>query len=537
MRAIRLLLCWMFALVATICALIDVTYIWSLLKFVMHPPGPLDPTHLLRDLAVPAVFSTLAFTFGKAWWTILRERPTARGWGIAASLLHAGAMLFGFIADRWLPHKHAYHAPLSDAILLIAMGVVGLVVFSIPYKRPDLSGKTQETAPIAGDGTSKFINKTSAIWGIALSFGLYTWLSRWYRAKGLSIHEGRLHISLLTILLTALLMTFVHELGHSAVGLALGMKLRAFVVGPFQWRIESGKWSFQFRPIAILQGGGATGIVAPVADFPRERFVWMIAAGPLANLVTGVLALWLAFTAPAASPVQSGGLLALFGVFSLSGFAANLVPFKTKAKYSDGAKIYQLLSGGAWGDFHTVISMAGSSVVSPLRPRDYDIAIIERAIAGIKQGTEGLLLRLLAHQCYLDRSQLNDAESTLKEAARVYEESASGVRAELLTVFVFGYACISRDAAEARKWWQRMETKKPARFNVDYWRAKSALCWIDGNLNDANEAWQKAADAAQKLPHAGAYEFDRDLCGILLYEIEASAAGQQLPLVASGATP
>ena len=99
-------------------------------------------------------------------------------------------------------------------------------------------------------------------------------------------------------------MTFVHELGHSAVGLALGMKLRAFVVGPFQWRIESGKWSFQFRPIAILQGGGgATGIVAPVADFPRERFVWMIAAGPLANLVTGVLALWLAFTAPAALPV------------------------------------------------------------------------------------------------------------------------------------------------------------------------------------------------------------------------------------------
>jgi hypothetical protein len=527
----------MFAFIATICASIDVAYLWSLVKFFLHPPGPLDPTHVLRDLAVPAVFSALAFTFGLAWWTILREKRSARGWGIAASLLHTAAMLFGVVADRWIPHKHTYHAPLSDAVLLIAMGVVGLVVFSIPYKRPDLSGKAQETAPITGDGTSKFINKTSGVWGVALSFGLYDWLSHWYRDKGLPIHQRGLHISLLTILLTALLMTFVHEFGHSAVGLALGMKLRAFVVGPFQWRVESGQWKFQFRLMAILQGGGATGIVAPAADFPRKRFVWMIAAGPLANLLTGLLALWVAFTAAAASPVQAGGLLALFGVFSLAGFVANLVPFKTKAKYSDGAKIYQLLFSGPWGDFHQVIAMAGSGVVSASRPRDYDIRIIQRAAEGIKQGPEGLLLRLLAYHCYLDRGQLNDAEWALKEASRIYEASASVVRANLLTVFVFGYACVLRDAAEARRWWDSMEAKKPTRFNVDYWRAKSSLCWIEGNLNEAKAAWEKAADAAMKLPHAGEYEFDRDLCGILLYEIEASAAGQQSPLVAVRAVP
>lgn len=537
MRAIRLLLCWMFALVGTICALIDFAYLWWLVKLVLHPAEPLNASLILRELVVPAVFTAVAFTFVKAWWTILREKPTARGWGIAASLLHTAAMVFGVVADRWVPHKHAYHAPLSDAVLLIALGVVGLVIFSIPYKRPDLSGKAQETAPIAGDGTSKFINKTSGVWGVALSFGLYDWMSRWYRAKGLPIHQGGLHISLLTILLTALLMTLVHEFGHSAVGVALGMKLRAFVVGPFQWRVESGRWKFQFRLMAILQGGGATGIVAPSADFPRSRFVWMIAAGPLVNLLTGLLALSVAFTAPAASPVQAGGLLALFGVFSLGGFAVNLVPFKTKAKYTDGAKIYQLLSSGPWGDFHEVIAMAGSGVVSASRPRDYDIRIIQRAAAGIKQGREGLLLRLLAFNCYLDRGQMNDAEWALKEAAQVYDESASGVRAELLTVFVFGYACILRDAAEARKWWDRMEAKKPTRFNVDYWRAKSALCWIEGNLNEAKAAWDKAADAAMKLPHAGEYEFDRDLCGILLYEIEASAAGQQFPLVAVGAMP
>ena len=216
----------------------------------------------------------------------------------------------------------------------------------------------------------------------------------------------------------------------------------------------------------------------------------MIAAGPLANLITGVLALGVAFSTDTASTVQAGGLLLFFGVFSLAGFALNLVPFKTKASYSDGARIYQLLSGGAWGDFYRVIAMAGSSVVSALRPRDYDIQIIQRAAAGIKQGPEGVL-RLLASNCDLDRGQMNEAEAALKEASRIYEESASGVRAELLTVFVFGYACLLRDPQEARKWWERMEAKKPVRLNVDYWRAKSALCWIEGNLNEASEAWEK----------------------------------------------
>jgi hypothetical protein len=527
----------MFAFIAAICALTVAVNLWSTLRFVLHPTQPLGASLILRALSVPAVFSAMAFTFGKAWWTILREKPSARRWGIAASLLHTAAMLFVIVAEKWIPHKHAHHVPLIHVGLFAAIGVIGAVVFSLRYKRPDLSEKIQETAPLSGDGTSKIINKTAGIWGFALSYGLYSWLSHWYRSKGFPIHHGGLHISLVTILLTVLLITFVHELGHSVVGLALGMKLRAFVIGPLQWRVESGKWKFRFQLMAILQGGGATGIVPPAADFACGRTVWMIVAGPLANLITGLLALGVAFAAAAASAVQAGGLLAFFGVFSLAGFAANLVPFKTKASYSDGARIYQLLSGGAWGDFYRVIAMAGSSVVSALRPRDYDIQIIQRAAAGIKQGSEGLLLRLLAFNCYLDRGQMNEAEWALKEASRIYAESAYGVHAELLTVFVFGYACLLRDAQEARKWWERMEAKKPVRFNVDYWRAKSALCWIEGNLKEASNAWEKAADAAMKLPHAGEYEFDRDLCGLMLYEIEASRAGQPFAPVAVGAMP
>ena len=254
MRAMRQFLGWIFGLIATINILIAGAYLASLAKSVLHPAVPLTATHILRHLIVPAVFSAIAFTFGKAWWTILRDKPSASRWGIAASLLHTAAMASLFFASKWIPQRHTHHLRLVDVWLLVAIGLAGVVVFSLRYKRPDLSGKIQETAPLSGDGTSKFINKTAGFWGFAMSYGLYFWLGRWYRAKGFPVHHTGLHINLVTILLTVLFITFVHELGHSAVGLALGMKLRAFVAGPLQWRVESGKWKFQFNIMAILAG-------------------------------------------------------------------------------------------------------------------------------------------------------------------------------------------------------------------------------------------------------------------------------------------
>src|SRR5579864_3225408 len=62
--------------------------------------------------------------------------------------------------------------------------------------------------------------------------------------------------------------------------------------------------------------------------------------------------------------------------------------------YSDGASIYQLLSRGPWGDFQRVVAVIGSSLVTPLRPRDYDIEAIQQVAQAITEGKQGLLLPL-----------------------------------------------------------------------------------------------------------------------------------------------
>jgi len=241
----------------------------------------------------------------------------------------------------------------------------------------------------------------------------------------------------------------------------------------------------------------------------------MVAAGPLVTLLTGALALWAAFSAKGDSAAQASVPLSLLGAWSLVLCAMNLLPLRTKGTYSDGAQIYQLLSHGPWGDFHLVVAVVGSSLVTPLRPRDYDIQAILRAAHSITQGTQGLLLRFYAYFYFLDHGRIFEAGEALREAESIYHQSASDIPAELHTEFVFGNAYVPRDAAAAREWWTRMEAKKPTRFNADYWRANSALHWMEGSLKEANEAWEKADALAQQLPKSGAYEFDRYCCSLL----------------------
>ncbi len=526
MRAVRGFLIFMFALWGLVCLLITATGIHG--AFV-HPAHGQSLPHPQQRFVLTAVFGLLTLIYGMAGWTGIRKKPSARGWGIAACVTLVVLSFFPVFAPR-IFHWHLSHIPPKPLYTTLCTGIVGVIAFWRRVTPAEAAAAAQKPVPIAGDGTSKLVNVAAGIAAFAASYGVLIWWGTWCHAKGIPRPHVSAASGFLWLTLIGLVIALVHELGHTLAGKAAGMRLRSFVVGPFQVVLHEGIWRASFNLKRIFSAGGATGMVPSRADFPAASMVRMVAAGPLVNLGTGLAALWIAYAKPGNAPIQAAGLLALFGAFSLVACVYNLIPLGSKTGYSDGAKLYQLLNGGPWGDFHRTVAMAGAGLVTELRPRDYDIGVIERAATGIARGREGLLLRLFAYNCHLDRSEIDAAAHELREAARIYEESASAVPAEFLTLFVFGYACIVRDAASARMWWDRMEARKPTRLNVDYWRAKSALSWIEGNLEEANQAWDKAADAALKLPRAGAYEFDRDLCGLLLAEIEESARQQAAPV-------
>ena len=462
-------------------------------------------------LAIPPVMTVL---FTMAWWTIRTGNPSARRWALASSIAFLALNVPVYFVTLYLVVQHTKGVPPSIYIFncaIIAIGIAGLVVFW----RRDAASQPVATprARIAGDGTSSTLDTLAGLLaGAAVLAGMFLY-ERWGRAHGLYRLHG--YAYWIDILFIAFITTSIHELGHALVGLSLGMKLRSFVLGPFHWFIRDGRWNFQFHPAGIISAEGVTGVVPTDPDQSRWSLVSMIAAGPLANLLTGLIALAAALTAPGRPYEPAWEFLFFFATVSLVTCAANLLPIRGERLYSDGARIYQILKGGPWDDLQRAFAIAGATLVTPLRPRDYDIEAIRRASLTFNQGPQAVVLQLLASDHFIDSGRFAQACDALAVAENIYDDSGFGLPADLHTIFVFDKAVLRRDAAGTRIWWDRLESKKPTHFGVDYWLARSALLWMEGGRSEAREAWAKANDMARSRPLAGTYEFDRDRVALL----------------------
>jgi hypothetical protein len=429
------------------------------------------------------------------------------------------AMFFVALYGRSSHGLAAFLIPESILVaFMMTIGIGGLAAFG---RRDTAQPSLLAAKPprIAGDGTHILFDGLSLVLGIAGFFAVLEWWERWGKAHHMPGYEHGFPLSL--VLIALLITTFLHETGHAFAGLALGMKLRAFLVGPFQWKVQDGRWKFRFALSKILAMGGATGLLPTNPQQDRWETMGMIAAGPAASLLTGLIAFNVAIGAKGQFYEPAWGLLAMVASCALIEFAVNLLPLNPDGAYSDGAQIYQLLKGGPWADLHKLLAVVGSTTVTALRPRDFDIEAIRRTERSFTTGRQALVLRLIATSYYLDCERFQEAREALADAEAVYAASGMDVPAEVCMAFVYRIAFLRRDAACAQVWWERMEAKKPAPTGADYWLAKSALLWSEGRLEEAREAWDKGDALAQKLPRVGDGEFDRHRCLLLRQELDA----------------
>ena len=466
----------------------------------------------------------LAGVYGTAWWTLKHGRRSARNWAIAASILLilSTAALVTARLTLWPAGRHHVRASyLLFQLFFFAIGVLGVIVFTRTSSASMLAGAQRRR--LHGDGTSAFLDLIVSALALSGVWGGIIFYTRWGHAQNLPFIRGA--VAWPVILLVIFFTVILHETAHASVGLILGMKLRAFVIGPFQWRIRDGRWTYRFVPAGFLSFGGSTGIIPTNPNQSRWVEIAMIAAGPFINLLTGLLAALTVVSAKGHRSERFWEPLAFFALVNIVTFAVNLVPFRPEALYSDGARIFQLLSGGPWATLHRIFSTVLSSTVTPLRPRDYDIQAIQSAASHFTHGREALMLRLFATSHYLDQNQIPEARASFAEAVSIVQDSNINIPPDLLTTFVFNAVYLDRDAVSARRFWDIFESKNPTHRGVDYWLSRSALHFIENQPLEAREAWNTGAPLARKLPIAGSYEFDRDryrLMRVLLNSAEAN---------------
>lgn len=511
MRILRGVLRWFFAVnaAAFFLAVADV----STRHGSRHAALPWARTASLVGLGLVGALFTVA------WWTNRRSSPITL-WSRVSAIVSSVLILSEGVTIL----AYGGFSLTGSGLIEVAVGIAGIVVFSLRGAPPAIAPVGRGHG-IAGDRASHFMEKVFTAVAIAAQFAGMRWWSTYAFVHGLPHHPGLVYV-LAMLGISLFLVIIVHELGHAAVGLVLGMKLLGFRAGPLHWQLRQGKWEFEFQRKGIAFAGGGVRVVPTDLRQPRWQELCMIAAGPLANVWLGLLITGLLFV-PGALPRSGWEFFTMTSTLSLVAAMTNLLPFRTKeGAYSDGARMLQLLTNSPMLDLYRALASASSTLVTERRPRDFDLAAIERVSPLIQEDFLRLHLRMLAANCLEDRGEVAEACASLAAADALFCHTQPKLTTEYHTVFVFNHAWLTRDAVAARSWWQRMEAqaageKKPQRLTMGYWQAKAALAWVEGRGGDALTALDQSDAAAQTLPRTGIYEAMRESNAKLRRELNA----------------
>jgi hypothetical protein len=495
----------------------------------------------LETFAFGAAMTTVSAIYAVAWWTTRKPSPYRNNWAILASILNL--ILEGF--HFWRHHFDLLHDRMDVAAAIV--GIAGLYAYgtggaapgpdAAQPLAPSAPSVPAVQAPVAGDCTVPLTRHLATVVSLAGEYvAIYYW-AYWARAHGLiHAHAGRLPWY---ILFTAafLITTIIHECGHALLAWCFQMRLLSFNAGPFRFRKQEGKWNFRFVPEGLVNLGGAVRVVPTDLEQPPAHYILMIAAGPMINLLTGAFLLVSVLYTTWPHFDVTWRLVAFTASFSFLAAIVNLIPFRTAdGGYSDGAQIVQILTRSPVYEYNRVLNSLAATLVTGRRYKDLDINAMLYAAGQFPFTDRAFQMQLFASNYYLDTGRIPDARKALTQAENIVAQANLDIPGPFHTDLVFKQACLNRNAPAARAWWDKMEAKKVERKNIDYWLARASLHWIEGNRTEAEEAYKTAEAEAAKLPHFGAYEFDRFRLSLLRQAMDDTKANMR-PAAATRPSP
>ena len=172
----------------------------------------------------------------------------------------------------------------------------------------------------------------------------------------------------------------VHEAGHALCGIARGMHAVALGVGPLRWERGGSRWHFRYGD--WIRGLGGFAALVPrgrrgLSGFDQACF---LAGGPLANLLTAVLAL--AVLAPwTPSPLAAAFLLGTAASALFLG-VVNLLPFRAHGWHSDGRQLLDLVRRSPDAAIQQRVRQLLALTQAGVRPRDWPDALVPGPVEG-----------------------------------------------------------------------------------------------------------------------------------------------------------
>lgn len=340
--------------------------------------------------------------------------------------------------------------------------------------------------------------------GIALKAIGPAWVAAIFRV--IKFQSGTEVSALAAALMAAII---AHESGHLCAALMLDFEVLGGSIGPFRVSRAFGKWMMRFTPRTMFSGSVTA--IPRTRDYWRKRMVVVVAAGPAATLITGVIAGCVLFCVPLGAWL--GMFISLFTQLSFFLFVLGLIPNAPKAQVRNDARLFcSLIRNTAEAQHILLYHLVAQLEVEGLRPRDYPEPLI-RNLAAARSRPDMCLV--YAHAILLwaiDRGDFSTANAWEQRT----RDLSSFCNRRLQNLTLASSACFDLIFRKD------MELARSKFADVDFdllsppylmHRMKAAFHLASGRIP---ETLSEVAAAQYQAPkHLPYYEFERMLLGIL----------------------
>ena len=326
-----------------------------------------------------------------------------------------------------------------------------------------------------------------------------------------SLISAAFYLVSLMVVLTGgtFVIVYVHELGHLLVGSAFGFEPLYFMAGPILIDLGGERIRLRTNPMRRYVGG-AVAFIAPAVTAGRlaQRWFWMAAAGPIANIAFGLLVVSLAGVEPLGESLP--GWVAGIGLLSATMGILNLMPLK-RFGISDGMHLWVLARGGERAARLLRQVQFGRWVMSPTRPAAWpdDVVAAAEATAAtwplfrpIGDADDRFGAAQILVYRYADRGEFGRLEELL---ARITAAPRSPYQRRFATLALFDVlfalqlAAWSGQPRHARAILESVPAKATIRVNSVWHAAWAAVHLAEGSRQRAAEEAQRALKLLERF--------------------------------------
>jgi len=289
------------------------------------------------------------------------------------------------------------------------------------------------------------------------------------------------------------LMLIVHELGHVAVGLCVGFRLRSLRIGPLLF-------SRVFRPSLYRGPGAVVNGVAELIPVATDKLTWRGAAmalgGPVANFLSAMVVLLLPFPIT----VFSG----LFIACSIANGVNDLFPFESRLGVSDGRRIWMLLRQPERGERWLALLHLGGQLADGVLPESLSADFIAKAIAVRDDSADTVTAHAIAFAAAFHQHKDSDAAQLL-ETSLAYSSHAKPILREALMSEAAVFQARRRKRADLADQWLAGIPEK----TQNHWfrsRAEAAILEAKGDVGGAMKKLATTETAILAIPKSAQRE-------------------------------